>query len=328
MLGSYIVEHLAREGTTVRALVRDLERDRWLRELGADCVQGDIRDAASLARASDGCDVIFHTAAEIGPRGDEARYRAGNVVGTSNVVAAAEGAGARLVHISSTAVYSRETRYRAPPTAEDVEYGPLDADDTYGRTKADAEKVVLDASRAGRIWGTAVRPPPIYGRRDRQFIPRFAPVLRRGFFPLVRGGRAIFGAVHAGSIAEGALLAARHDAACGRAYNLTNDVDVTVADFIRLASEGLGVRVRMPSVPYFVAKAGTRTLAAAMWAVGRGALAPHANGLILMFGHDNPFSSARARAELGWNPSPRPEVVIPEAFRWWREHHGSANATR
>jgi nucleoside-diphosphate-sugar epimerase len=36
---------------------------------------------------------------------------------------------------------------------------------------------------------------------------------------------------------------------------------------------------------------------------------------------DNPFSSDLARRELGWDPPVRPEVGIPEAFRWWSAHH-------
>jgi len=33
---------------------------------------------------------------------------------------------------------------------------------------------------------------------------------------------------------------------------------------------------------------------------------------------DNPFSSERARRELGWSPVVRPEIGIPEAFRSWK----------
>jgi nucleoside-diphosphate-sugar epimerase len=38
------------------------------------------------------------------------------------------------------------------------------------------------------------------------------------------------------------------------------------------------------------------------------------------FSRDNPFSSERARRELGWSPTVRPEVGIPDAFAWWKEH--------
>jgi nucleoside-diphosphate-sugar epimerase len=38
---------------------------------------------------------------------------------------------------------------------------------------------------------------------------------------------------------------------------------------------------------------------------------------LAMMTRDNPFTSDRARRELGWLPTVRPEESIPEAFRWW-----------
>jgi hypothetical protein len=35
---------------------------------------------------------------------------------------------------------------------------------------------------------------------------------------------------------------------------------------------------------------------------------------------NNPFTSERAKRELGWNPTAHPSVEIPEAFRWWLTH--------
>jgi hypothetical protein len=52
----------------------------------------------------------------------------------------------------------------APGTA--VEELPI-ADGRGG--EGDAEALVLDAHRRGRIWATIIRPPVMYGRRDRQF---------------------------------------------------------------------------------------------------------------------------------------------------------------
>jgi nucleoside-diphosphate-sugar epimerase len=39
-----------------------------------------------------------------------------------------------------------------------------------------------------------------------------------------------------------------------------------------------------------------------------------------MVTRDNPFTSERARRELGWSPVMRPEQGIPEAFHWWLTH--------
>jgi hypothetical protein len=37
-----------------------------------------------------------------------------------------------------------------------------------------------------------------------------------------------------------------------------------------------------------------------------------------MLTRDNPFTSERARSELGWAPSGCRETHLVEAFRWWK----------
>jgi nucleoside-diphosphate-sugar epimerase len=180
---------------------------------------------------------------------------------------------------------------------------------------------VLEAHAAGRVWATAVRPDVIYGTHDRQFVPRIARLLRHGVAPLVGGGRTTLAVVHAANVADGMVRAAVTDLAGGRAYNLTNDYDVTVADFFRLAGEGMGVRLRMLPIPLIVARGlfGLLTLAAPL-VVGDRFSALTAASLDFV-SRDNPFTSARARRELGWDPRVRPEEGVPEAFRWWAAHH-------
>src|SRR5262249_957357 len=156
-----------------------------------------------------------------------------NIDGTENAIAAAESSGARLLHLSSVAVYGSEGRYRGPglKTDEDTPLGPLRETAYYARSKRESERMVLDAHAAGRIWATAVRPDVIYGRRDRQFVPRIGRLLQRGFAPLIGGGTSTLAIVHVANVADGAVRAALHAGAGGRAYNLANDYDVTVRQF-------------------------------------------------------------------------------------------------
>jgi len=326
MLGSYIVAQLRDRGWGVRALVRSRNGRSWLEEQGADLVVGSLEQADSLVAAAEGCDTIFHAAAAIGSGGDWDAFYRGNVEGTANVVQAAEAAGARVVHVSSTAVYGRE-RYRAVPTNEDVTLPPLPAHDVYGRSKQDAERLVLAAHEQGRVWAAVVRPPVMYGCRDRQFAPRIGPVLARGCFPLIGGGRSTLALVHAGSVAEGAVLAATTDAAGGKAYLLANDHPVTASDLVRCAETGLGRGIWAPEVPYSVGRAGFGALKLALVAFGRGDLARHARGTLEMLTRDNPFTSERARTELGWAPTVRPEVALVEALRWWWAQRGADGST-
>jgi nucleoside-diphosphate-sugar epimerase len=316
MLGTRLVERLLHDGWSVRALVRDPGRAGWLEGEGAALVRGDLADGGSLRAAAKGCDAIFGAAAAIGPGDDHARFGQVNVAGTSRLVAAAAGAGARLVHVSSTSVFGRH-RYRDTPTDESAPLPELPVELAYGRTKQEAERVVLAAHARGEAWAAVVRPPCMYGPRDRQFAPRIGPVLRRGLFPLVNGGRTTLALVSADAVALGAIRAAVSDQAGGRVYHLTNDFDLTVAELVRFAERGLGHRIRTPRVPLRVGRAAFRVLGIVLAAAGRRDLAPHAEGLLEMLTRDNPFSSERARRELGWAPTLRPAEGIPAAFGAW-----------
>jgi nucleoside-diphosphate-sugar epimerase len=50
-----------------------------------------------------------------------------------------------------------------------------------------------------------------------------------------------------------------------------------------------------------------------------GKFAVASEGSLSFMSRDNPFTSDRAKQELGWKPSVRPDVGIPEAFRWWKD---------
>jgi nucleoside-diphosphate-sugar epimerase len=320
LVGSYLVERLHANGWTVRALVRDAARASWLEPLGAELFVGDVLDPSAFTRAAAACDAIFHCAAAILPeRAEWESYRATNLDGTRNAIAAARASGARLLHVSSVAVYG-SARYRDAPTDEAVELPPLPETAFYARSKRESEAMVLDAHRRGEIWACAVRPDVIYGKRDRQFVPRVGKILSRGVFPVLAGGRSTLPIVHAGNVADGAVRAIDSDVAGGKAYNLANDYDVTVRDFVRLAAQGLRRRVILVRVPMVLAKAVFKVVTILIGIARRGAALSQAGGTVAFLSRDNPFSSERARRELGWAPPIRPEVSIPEAFRWWADH--------
>jgi nucleoside-diphosphate-sugar epimerase len=323
LVGHHVVERLRRDGWTVRAFVRDAARAGALSRAGVEIATGDTLEPTGFARAARGCDVVFHTAAAVTPSGGWEAFGRPNIEGTRNAVAAAAAAKARLVHVSSVAVYGGAERYRAGgrKTDEDAPLTALAEGAFYARSKRESEALVLEAHTAGRVWATAVRPSVIYGPHDRQFVPRLARLLRRGFVPLVGGGRSTLAVVHAANVADGMVRAAATDAAGGRAYNLANDFDVTVEQFFRLGSAGLGVRMHPVPVPRMLARAGLgvfQLVAPLLFGSRYNAVGSASLDFI---SRDNPFSSERARRELGWSPPVRPEDGVPEAFHWWKLHH-------
>ena len=325
LVGSHISERLLRDGWQVRALVRSEVAERDAAALGMEPMRGDALDAPAFTRAAKGADVIFHTAANITPRGGWESFRHLNIDGTRNAIGAAEASGARLLQLSSVAVYGAETRYRVAGerTHEDTPLAPLPERAYYGRSKRESERLVLEAHAAGRIWATAVRPDVIYGRRDRQFVPRLAKLLKHGVAPVVGGGRAILAVVHAANVADGAVRAATSDVAGGRAYNLANDYDVSVEEFFRLAGEGLGVRMHTLDIPEGFARGLFKFVKVGTKVVSGGRLRVVSTASLDFITRDNPFTSERARRELGWKPDVHPSEGVPDAFRWWQEHRES-----
>lgn len=326
LVGSHLVEQLASAGWNVRGLVRDPRSAAWIRELGAsDLIRGDVLDPESFASAAAGCEVIFHTAAAITPAVDDwSSYRATNVGGTEAAIGAARSSGARLLHVSSVAVYGPHGRYRADgqATTEDAPMPEIPEHAFYARSKRESEQLVLAAHERGEIWATAIRPDVIYGRRDRQFIPRMATLLSRlHAFPLPGGGRNTLAIINAASVADAAIRAATSDVAGGRAYNVANEGPTTLREFISLAAVGLGTTVIPLPVPLGILAFG---LAAAQrsWAtlhLPGATILQHAS--LNFVSRDNPFSSARAELELGWHPVVAPTDAIPDAFRWWQREH-------
>jgi nucleoside-diphosphate-sugar epimerase len=322
LVGSHIAECLVADGWSVHGLVRTAAGAATLRELDVEPIIGDVLDSRVFTQAAIGADTIFHAAAAVTPRGGWEAYRGLNIDGTRNAIDAAERSGARLLHVSSVAVYGPRDRYShdGRKTGEDATLAPLPQRAHYARSKRESEAMVLEAHAAGRIQASAVRPSVVYGRRDRQFVPRLARMLQRGVMPLIGGGRAIFAIVEATNVAQGSILAATNDAAAGRVYNLANDFDVSVREFFELAAKGLDRRVRFVPVPRAVAVALLRVAKTATRALTAGRATGLSKVSLDFVTRSNPFTSDRARFELGWTPSVHPKDAIPDAFRWWRDH--------
>lgn len=176
-VGQALLETAAQRGLEVRALAR--------REMapaaGVEWVRGDLHDCAALARLVEQAEAVIHVAGVINTP-DPSGFHLGNVEGTLKLVEAALAAGVpRFVFVSSLA--AREPQLSA-----------------YGASKRKAEQVV---SASGLDW-TIVRPPAIYGPRDREILELFKLARHWGVVPMPPEGRASL--IHVDDLAR--LLAA------------------------------------------------------------------------------------------------------------------------
>lgn len=159
-VGSGVLAAGREEGLSFKALTRRAQEPLD----GVEWVQGDLDDGAALRALAQDCDGLIHIAG-LTHAVDTALFEAANVSGTAHVIAAMKQAGCkRLIHISSLA--AREPQLSA-----------------YGASKARSEELV---QQSGLEW-TIVRPPAVYGPRDRDMFELFR-VARWGVIPLPPGG--------------------------------------------------------------------------------------------------------------------------------------------
>ncbi|WP_201776611.1 NAD-dependent epimerase/dehydratase family protein [Allosalinactinospora lopnorensis] len=217
-LGSHIVDECVRAGDSVRALVRPSSDLSHLRTVpGVEIVHGDLKDRASLRAATEGVDVVYHSAARVLDYGSRAQFWQSNVTATESLLEAARAGGAgRFVFVSSpSAVMTGEDQY----DIDESRPYPQRHLNLYSETKAAAESIVLAADAPG-FTTCAIRPRGVWGPRDwHGFMPKLLARMLDGRMPDLSGGRRVRTSLcYCTNAARACLLAARSGRVGGRAY--------------------------------------------------------------------------------------------------------------
>ncbi|MDX5399840.1 MAG: NAD(P)-dependent oxidoreductase, partial [Actinomycetes bacterium] len=166
-VGPSVAEALARRGHRIRALVRATSDRRRLETIeGLEFADGDVCTADSLPPALEGVDAVVHVAAVTkGLRRDD--YFRVNHFGTRQLAEAAVAAGVpRFLHCSTLAVAGPMPLGR--PSLEEDAPAPVSH---YGTSKLAGEEAVR--RHADKLHLTIVRPPIVYGPRDKDFFEVF-----------------------------------------------------------------------------------------------------------------------------------------------------------
>lgn len=145
-------------------LGRDLQEALTGREVTAlGRADLDVTDAAAVAAAVHGHDVVFNCAAYTkvdDAETHEAEAYAVNATGTANLAAACAETGARFVTVSTDYVFDGNA---TTPYTEDLPRDPINA---YGRTKAAGEELALERHPEGTY---VVRTAWLYGAHGPNF---------------------------------------------------------------------------------------------------------------------------------------------------------------
>lgn len=312
LIGSHLARRLVERGLPVRGLVRG---GRSRLPAGVERVEGDLDDAASLARAMRGVSHVFHCAGLVSDWGRAAEFHRANVDGTRRVVEAAVAAGVRrFVHMSSAAVHGYRGRRPFTETSPRCDRGI-----PYIASKIAAEKVVLEAVHATGLDAVMLRPVMVFGPGSKHYVAEIARHLRDGSMILVDGGRHVAGLAYVENVVDACELAAASDAPPGSAWTICDGSDVTWGEYIARLADGIGAAPPRWSLPSSLLYPLAIASELAGRATGRRERPLLTRLAVLELGTEQRYDIRKARDELGYAPRIDFETAMERTITWARE---------
>ena len=244
-IGTRMVEELTRRGYRIRAIVRKSSNTSSIRKFNVELVEADLlRDSGSVADAIEGCDQVFHLAAETRAiRSQDLVDR--NVRSMKSVVDGIlrQERAIRLVYVSSLAA--------AGPSSESeplVESRPRNPVSWYGRSKAACEELV--ESYADQIPTSIVRPPIVLGENDANGLLMFRPIDSLGIHFVPGFRKRFYSVIYVGDLCDALIEVAENGETLATKekqkktgqgiYFATSPESLTFAELGRMIGRALG----------------------------------------------------------------------------------------
>jgi nucleoside-diphosphate-sugar epimerase len=310
-IGGHLVERLVSEGHQVTALARRAESLAALRALGAAVVHGDVFDRRALEGAIAGADVVLHLARAKAHGARPREVFLVNVAGTRSVARATRSCGvARFVYASSSGVYGARPGF----VSETTKPAP---DSAYARSKLQAEEAGVREC-GDRVAMVTARITAVMGRRCRSWLPLFRSAAT-GRLRLIGDGSNMQHPADVSDIVDGLIRCGTRAEAPGNTYNLAGPESLPIFDMRELMAEAAapGVQVNHPR-PY------PRAIIDAYYRAGRitdriAGLRPPLFESVAFLTGNRVLDIAKARRELGYQPTVTPRAAAMQTAAWYRE---------
>jgi len=337
-IGSHLIEALQDRGDSAFAMVRKTSNTDNLADRTVDFRYGSLGDADALAEAMAGVEVVFHVAGRTAAY-SQAELDAANGEGTANVMAAAKRAGVRRVVLVS----SLEGAGASSHELARAEHHAPDPFTRYGRSKLAGEQAAWAARDNAEV--VIVRPPLVYGPRDVDVLQMIQSSNNR---VVARPGwtDGHMSAVHVADLVRGILLAADQGktlprgevehvlSGAGADYTEAGDASDprgqgiyffedggqhSIKSFGHDAARLLGKSAITLPIPWSIAMASGWGNELLFKMLGKSCPAYNSDKAAASFSEGWWCSSARARAELGYEPEYPLERGLEHTIAWLRD---------
>ncbi len=318
MIGAHAVRACLRHGICVRALVRPHSNRRNLNGLDIETACGDLADAPSLHDALTGCDLLIHAAAPYPTRHfGKASLLSLARQSQAKFLGVASRSLKRIVYVSSVTTIGipagsdGRPAPQARPARESDDQFPIRDSSPYFAVKLTMEEMALKAARDG-LPVVVVNPTFCVDELDsHQTTAQLMIPLARKQIPAYTPGH--LNAVATRDVGEGIVLAA-HRGQVGQRYILGGE-NMTSREFLARCARIAGVPAPRLAIPFPVAETLSMLTEVFAYLTRTRPLFPMTG--IRMMKHSQAYDLARAREELGYEPTSVDEAV-QRAYDWYR----------
>ncbi|HEU0081171.1 MAG TPA: NAD-dependent epimerase/dehydratase family protein [Candidatus Paceibacterota bacterium] len=275
-------------------------------------VEGDITKPESLAGKLAGVDLVYHLAGIIHPKKIQELYDI-NAAGTKNLLDEAIRAKVRrFVYVSSNSVAGMNPSRDALFTEE----SPLNPYLNYGKSKALAEKAVIEASHAGAIETVVFRPCWFYGPNQPARQTRFFRMIAAGN-PIVFGdGRNLRSMSYVDNTIQAFLLSEKSAQAANQTYWIADARPYETLEVYGTVARLLGVELKPRFVPGLASEV-CALVDKALQALGFYIQEFHVAGEM---NKHIACSTDKAARELGYKPEVSLEEGMRRSIEWCKQH--------
>jgi nucleoside-diphosphate-sugar epimerase len=309
-IGLRLVEVLVKRGHEVRALVRPSSDISFLKKLGVETVEGDIRNDDAWRKRIAGSECVYHLAAgTTKDRLTKRDYEARNCHATKKLALSALAHGVRrMVYASSIGVYGT-TCNRA--VNEDTSPSP---DSYYRETKLRGEKELVGLHRNSGLPVVVARLAHVYGPRSYSLL-ELCRKIRSNRFRVIGGGENYQTMVYVDDVVDGLSRCGETPDIEGTTYILTGPQPLRLREVLVTLARQLGTDIvfgTLPVLPFWLYLKFARALYRAS---GIQIQRAHYYDLFLT---DHILTTTRAQDELSYRPQVSFNDGAARLVQWYR----------
>ena len=262
-IGSHLADHLLGRGDQV-VLLDDLSTGRVTNiehlndRTGAEFVLGSVLDAELVDEVVSRVDAVFHLAAAVGVNlivEKPLESLMTNIRGTETVIEKAHKYDKRLLVMSTSEIYGKNTSDSLSEEDDRILGSPLKSRWSYSEAKAIDEILAYTYWREKGLETVIIRLFNTVGPRQTgsygMVIPRFVgQALRNEPITVFGDGNQTRCFCHVGDVVEGLVALSEHPEAFGKVFNLGGGEEVSIRELAERVIELAGSQSSLEFIPY------------------------------------------------------------------------------